>query len=310
MAKAGKTVSLVLGSGGARGLAHMGCIQALLERGYQIRCIAGSSMGALVGGIHAAGQLDAYRDWVCALQKVDVVRLLDFSWGGNGLLKGERIIAVLRELVGERDIEDLDIAYTAVATDLATQREVWLQKGPLFDAIRASIAIPSVFTPYELRGRTLVDGGLVNPLPIAPTLSEVNDLIIAVDVSASAEPVLNRRTQAAVAPQRPPHETDTDSLGARVHAFIDSLFDKKLGDAPKGNWTLQALMGRSIDTMQNTIARMKLALFEPDLVVRVPVSFCAFYEFWRGRELAEIGYERTAAALERYEAGSVGDEDD
>ena len=143
----GKTVSLVLGSGGARGLAHIGIIQWLEERGYEIESIAGSSMGALVGGIHAIGELDAYTHWVKALRQIDVLRLLDFSFQKSGLIKGDRVISVLKELTGDRNIEELPISFTAVATNVNDQREVWLNHGSLFDAIRASIAIPTIFTP-------------------------------------------------------------------------------------------------------------------------------------------------------------------
>src|SRR6266446_5429568 len=147
------TVSLVLGSGGARGLAHIGVIQWLTENGYEIRSIAGSSMGALVGGIFAAGKLEAYADWVLALERIQVLRLLDPAFGRPGLFKGERIVGVLRELIGDLAIEDLPVSFTAVATDLESGEEVWLREGKLFDAIRASIAIPLIFTPFEYRGR-------------------------------------------------------------------------------------------------------------------------------------------------------------
>src|SRR5579885_3109645 len=180
------TVSLVLGSGGARGYAHIGAIEELRAQGYDIRSVAGASMGALVGGIYAAGKLDTYRDWVKPLQRLDVLRLLDWSFRG-GLIKGDRIIDRLRELIGDVDIEDLPISYTAVAVDLMAQREVWFSRGSLYDAIRASIAIPTVFRPHHYEGRTLVDGGLLNPVPITPTLRDLTDCTIAVDVNAPAE---------------------------------------------------------------------------------------------------------------------------
>jgi len=164
-----KSVSLVLGSGGARGLAHIGIIEWLNDNGYDIQSISGSSMGALVGGIYAAGKLDNYRDWVQSLDKTDVVKFLDFSFSSTGLFKGDRIIDNLRKMVGNHLIEDLSIGFTAVATDLERQREVWFTRGPLFDAIRASIAVPTIFTPHKYKGRYLLDGGLLNPVPIAPT---------------------------------------------------------------------------------------------------------------------------------------------
>ena len=172
----------MLGGGGARGLAHIGAIRWLTENGYTIRSIAGSSMGALVGGIYAAGKLEAYADWVLALERIAVIRLLDLSFDRAGLFKGERIIGVLRELLGDHVIEELPISFTAVATDLESGKEVWLREGKLFDAIRASIATPLVFTPFVMRGRVLLEGSLVNPIPIAPTLNDDTDFTIAVSL--------------------------------------------------------------------------------------------------------------------------------
>jgi NTE family protein len=164
-----QTVSLVLGSGAARGLAHIGVIEWLNEHGYRIESIAGASMGALVGGIYAAGELDSYKQWVLALEKIDVVRFLDLAFSSEGLFKGDRLMDLLRDMVGDRNIEDLPMTYTAVACDLNRRREVWFTNGLLFDAIRASIAIPTVITPHRYRGMILLDGGLLNPVPIAPT---------------------------------------------------------------------------------------------------------------------------------------------
>jgi len=189
-----KTVSLVLGSGGARGLAHIGIIEWLNDNGYEIKSIAGSSIGALIGGIYAAGQLDVYAKWVKALEKKDVIRLLDISFARKSLFKGDRIIDVLRDLVGDYEIENLPIAYTAVVTDLHEQREVWLNQGSLFDAIRASIAIPTVFTPHKYMGVTYIDGSLVNPIPIAPTLNDKTDITIAINLNGKCQSGTEKKT--------------------------------------------------------------------------------------------------------------------
>jgi NTE family protein len=286
------TISLVLGSGGARGLAHIGVIDVLEQQGYRIRSIAGASMGALVGGIYARGQLDAYRQWVTALQRMDVVRLLDPSWGRNALFKGERIISVLKDLIGDCDIEDLPVAFTAVATDVDTEKEVWLNSGSLFDAIRASIAIPTVFTPSRHQGHRLVDGGLVNPIPIAPTLNDRTDLTIAVNLSGKpdGEPA---------APPPEPHPAD--SYQARIAEFIDSLQRRLGNDDEEQDLDLFELISRSFDTMQNTIARFKLAAYSPDVVIDIPKNACAFYEFHRAGELIDIGRRRAEQALSALE---------
>ena len=175
-------VALVLGSGGARGYAHIGVIEELLARGYQIDCIAGCSMGAVVGGIYAAGKLDEYRRWCESLDYLDVLRLLDVSFR-LGAIRGEKIFGKIRDILGEISIEELPIPFTAVATDLSNQQEIWFQEGCLHQAMRASAAIPSLFSPVVQGSRMLVDGGLLNPLPIIPVVSSHCDLIIAVNLN-------------------------------------------------------------------------------------------------------------------------------
>ncbi|HHJ17371.1 MAG TPA: serine protease [Gammaproteobacteria bacterium] len=284
------TVSLVLGAGGARGLAHIGVIDWLDENGYEIRSIAGSSMGALIGGIYAAGQLQVYTDWVTRLEKLDVFRLLDFSFGAGGLIKGERIINILRELVGHHQIEELPFSFTAVATDLEEQKEVWLNHGPLFDAIRASIAIPSIFTPFEIDGQLLVDGGLLNPIPIAPTLRDKTDLTIAVNAGAPPSPELAQREKAAAPPANSYHK-----YHERILQFINSLQRREMKETPE-SLGLFEVIAKSLDAMENTIARFKLAAYAPDIIVDIPSNACLFYEFYRANELIALGRERAAAA--------------
>ncbi len=289
---AGKRVSLVLGSGGARGLAHIGIIQCLEEQGYRIESIAGASMGALVGGIHAAGELATYRDWVCALSRTDVLRFLDFAFSAGGLFKGDRIMDTLREMVGEHAIEDLPIAYTAVATDIDRQREVWISKGPLFDAIRASIAVPTVFTPHRYLGLTLVDGGLLNPVPIAPTFRDRTDLTIAVNLNGpDRHPGRADRRQ-----DREPEASPKDDLVSRIRQFLDGIGDNLMqGVAP--DLGVFELVSRSIETMQNAITAVKLAAYAPDVVIEVPRDACGAHEFYRAREVIELGYRLAGASL-------------
>ena len=151
-------------------MTHIGIIDELIRNGFEIKAIAGSSMGALIGGIYAMGQLDVYTQWVTGLERRDVIRLLDLTFARSGLIKGDRIISVLRSLIGDANIEDLPVRFTAVATEVEDEKEVWFNHGSLFDAIRASISIPTVFTPHHYRGKHFLDGGLINPIPIAPTL--------------------------------------------------------------------------------------------------------------------------------------------
>ncbi len=303
-----KTVSLVLGSGGARGMAHVGVIEYLLDQGYDIRCISGASIGALVGGIYATGRLDLFRDWLLALSKTDVLRYLDFSFSGTALFRGEKVIDALRELVGEHLIEDLPVTYTAVATDVERQKEVWMADGPLFDAIRASIAVPTIFTPYHYRGMRLLDGGLLNPVPIAPTLKEVTDLTIAVNLNALS---VNHSVH------EPPHEPLRNVAGRkdvtapptgiveayhrRISGFLDELqqsfSDLTSRSSAADDLGLFDLLNNSFETMQNAITNIKLATYSPDVVIEIPRETCKAHEFYRAHELVEIGYERAAEGM-------------
>lgn len=275
-----QTVSLVLGSGGARGLAHIGVIDVLEEQGFKIESISGSSMGALIGGIYATGELENYRNWVCALETFDMLRLLDVSFSGTAMFKGEKIINTLRDLIGASNIEDLPISFTAVATDLERGKELWFSKGPLFDAIRASIAFPTIFSAVDYHGRKLVDGGLTNPIPIAPTLHDYTDLTIAVSLSGKGENPVEPPLQPEPLPNR-------NKYHQMVVEFVDGL-QKKHTDK-RADAGFFEIISRSIDVMQNSIARFMLAAYSPDILIEIPKDCCNIYEFDRAAELIEIG---------------------
>jgi NTE family protein len=283
------TVSLVLGSGGARGLAHIGVIQWLTEQGYEIRSLAGSSIGALVGGIYAARKLEVYAEWVSALERMHVLRLLDPAFGRNGLIKGDRLIGVLRELIGDCAIEDLPLSFTAVAADLESGEEVWLREGRLFDAIRASIATPLVFTPVRHGARTLFDGALVNPLPVAPTLNDATDLTIA--VSLNGPPVMR------AAPAQDNLPVHGSAYRNRIRGLVDRLpLTRKPEVRERGLFDVALT---SMQTMHDTIARLTLAGCAPDVTVEIARNACGYHEFWRAQELIALGRERAALALAR-----------
>lgn len=212
-----KTVALTLGSGGARGYAHIGAVEVLCERGYDIVAISGCSMGALIGGVYAAGKMKDYKDWVTGLGQFDLLKLLDVTFNSVGAIRGEKIFSVVREMIGDIQIEDLPIAYTAVATDLLGHKEIWFQEGPLDQAIRASVAIPSVVTPLVLNGRILVDGALLNPLPIIPTISSHADLVVAVNLSGEDDR-RNRIPDSAF--------ESTAPGGGEMDEWVDKLRDK------------------------------------------------------------------------------------
>ena len=294
MTKDKKTISLVLGSGGARGLTHIGIIDVLTEHNFQIKSIAGSSMGALIGGIYATGKLHVYRDWVLEIEKLDVLRMLDFSFGRTGLFKGERIINTLKELIGETDIESLPVSFTAVATDIDTEKEIWINSGSLFDAIRASISIPTIYTPFNYHGMRLVDGGLVNPVPIAPTLNDRTDMTIAVNLSAKADPEFDIKSKPTISHQH------NNKYRQAISDFIDSM-QKKFDNGDQDDLNMLYIITQSIDVVQNSIARLKLAAYSPDLVIDVPRNVSTFYEFYRAEELIEIGRQQAIRVLKHAE---------
>src|SRR5471030_2290513 len=239
-----KRVALVLGSGGARGYAHIGVIEEIERRGYDIACIAGCSMGAVVGGIYAAGKLGEYRNWIESLDYLDVLRLVDVSFR-LGAIRGEKVFGQIRKIVGEINIEELRIPYTAVATDLTNQQEIWFQEGCLHQAMRASAAIPSLFTPVMQGNRMLVDGGLLNPLPIVPVVSSHCDLIIAVNLNSTNQ----KHYQLPVIERAPAVKKRFDSLISSIGSHLP--FRRKLETA---NGDVLRLEQDSIKTTAATIA--------------------------------------------------------
>jgi len=277
-------ISLVLGSGGARGYAHIGVIEELQIQGYEIASISGSSMGALIGALYACGKLEEFKEWILTLDMLDVIKLVDFSLTGKGVIQGDKVFSVIEDMIGDIMIEDLPISYTAVATDIMKQKEVWIQKGKLLDAVRASIAIPSIFTPKEISGRYLIDGGVLNPLPIAPTMSDTTDLTIAVSLNA-----MNTKKYKIDIPKKEyEKETKIQKIFLEISQKAEQLFIKE----PKtgfDNMGMFSIMGKTIDIMQNAILESKMAGYAPDILIGIPNDACGFYEFNRAYEMIELG---------------------
>jgi len=289
------SVSLVLGSGGARGYAHIGAIEEIIKRGYEIVAISGSSMGALIGGLYAAGKLGEYKNWVLTLDFLDVIKLLDISFAPSGLIKGDRVFEKLESMIGDILIEKLPIDYTAVATELLNQKEVWFQKGKLIDAIRASIAIPTFFTPKKIGNRYFIDGGIVNPLPIAPVMSEISDLTIAINLNS------NKPIHKKIKLTKKEEEEKK-----KAQNFFEELIEnaqKKFKEIKKEEeLNYLSIISRSIDTMQNILTNYKIAGYSPDILIEIPKDSAMFYEFHRAKELIKLGSELAKEALDNYES--------
>ncbi|WNL41243.1 patatin-like phospholipase family protein [Halomonas sp. PAMB 3264] len=322
----GKKVALVLGSGGARGYAHIGVIEALEARGFEIISIAGCSMGALIAGIYASNKLAEYREWVCNLDYLDVLKLVDVTWSPMGAMRANKVMNKLEALIGDTLIEDLPIPVTTVATDLVRQREVWFQRGPLLRAIRASIAVPGVITPVHLGDQVLVDGGLLNPLPMMPILSAHEaDLVVAVNVTAqSPQPVsLEELLPVDEQDERTRLERDHDAnLGGwmdGVRAATKRLWDgfgaqddewveeESIEARGQREWGKLDMILESFDITQAALAKYKVAGYPPDVLIEVPKTVCSTYEFHRARDLIRLGRHLADEALERRMPGIASD---
>lgn len=326
----GNKVALVLGSGGARGYAHIGVIEALEARGFEIIAVSGCSMGALIGGIYAAGKLPEYRDWVCNLDYLDVLKLVDVTWSPMGAMRASKVMNKLEALVGDILIEDLTIPLTTVATDLVRQREVWFQNGPLLQAIRASIAIPGVITPVNLGSQVLVDGGLLNPLPIMPVVAAHQaDFVVAVNVTAHSplpvtlEELLPKTEEKTDSRSEKERERDQEmgnwfgevrTATRKLWAGLGSNGEGGNGEASneegdeleetteargKREWSKLDMILESFDITQAALAKYKVAGYPPDVLIEIPKTVCSTYEFHRGRDLIRLGRHLADEALER-----------
>jgi len=271
-----KTVSLVLGSGGARGMAHIGIIQWLEENDYKIESISGCSMGALIGGFYAAGKLDNYTAWLRQLDVLGMLKVIDFK-GSGGLVSGEKLMQKMSELVGDPKIEELPVKFTAVASDVQEEKEIWMNEGSLLNAIRASISLPLFFTPHPYNGRLLVDGGVLNPVPIAPTFHDNTDLTIAVNLGGKVD--LNIV---------PVEKTEEISVSSKIKEYLGQF---ALPDAITLETGVYQVADNSFDAMQGTIARVKLAAYPPDIEIEVPRNLCGTLEFNRADEMIAYGYK-------------------
>lgn len=268
--------ALVLSSGGPRGFAYIGAIEELERRGYEITSVAGTSIGSLIGGIYAAGKLDEVKDWLFDLDAWKVFSLMDISLSFNHLVKGDRIIDALKGIVPDVNVEDLEIPYKAIATDFYTGEEVVFEKGNLFKAIRASISIPSLFRPAEADGRTLIDGGIANVIPLNRVERTPGDIMIAFDVNAIDVELIKKISKE------------------------DSWVEHRLSDPEKGFHTV---LGRTFSLMNMINTRLALKITPPDVLVRMPFdAYGAISDYARAREISERGRELMSAALDEYEA--------
>ncbi len=288
-----KQVHLVLGSGGARGMAHIGVIEGLLEEGFEIVDVVGCSMGAVVGGIYSAGYLQAYSDWLRGLTKSTVFGLTDFTFTTQGFIKGEKIFQKIQELTGDQNIEELEIPFTAIATDMIRRKEVLYRSGNLFTALRASVSIPGVFVPVIDKNRLLVDGGVLNPLPINHVKKNKDAIIVAVNINALA-PNDNNIAQVA---KEPASFLDNEFMNKYFSNFVKP---KTKAKQKIPQLSVFELVNTSYDYTQDRLAEVMEEIYKPEILVHVPRTSCGTFEFYRADEMIQMGKEAFQQALIEY----------
>jgi NTE family protein len=282
-----KDVALVLSGGGARGYAHIGAIKVLEEHGFRITSVAGTSMGALVGGIYAAGYLPQFEEWLISLDIKEVLRQIDFVISKKGFIKGKKIIDKIREIAPVRNIEDLSVPFCAVATNIQDETEIVFNEGDFFEAIRASISIPTVFQPYQIGETIYVDGGILNPLPVNRVRRSGNDLLVVVDVNASV-PYEKNRNESEFA--------EGNDHADNVKQVRDKLA-RLMPDHKTEGMGLLYLSNKSIGIMTHKISELTLEKYKPDLLVSVSRESFNIFEFYKAKEIIREGEEATLNAL-------------
>ena len=282
-----KDVALVLSSGGARGLAHIGAIEELEKSGYRISSIAGCSMGALIGGVYAAGKLEEFRAWMKTIDRKKMLELTDFSLSLNHLVKGKRIIEAIMEFVPDVAIEDLPIPYCAVATDLKSGREVIFNKGSLFEAIRASISLPSFYEPVQRNGMILIDGGVINPIPLNRVKRHAGDILVGVDVSGH-----DYKAQWELQHELQVRRKQDKSLKAQI-------LDKLIPDNLEFNYYTVLSRTSSLMIRQNSILMAKLT--NPDMLVDIQMTRYGGFDYHKSEKIIAIGRLKTSLAISKYE---------
>jgi len=281
-----KNVALALSSGGARGLAHIGAIEELEAHGYHISSIAGCSMGALIGGVYAAGKLNEFREWMKTIDRKKMLALIDFSLSLNHFVKGTRIIEAIMEFVPDVNIEDLPIPYCAVATDLKSGHEVMFRKGSLFKAIRASISLPSFYEPVKRNDMILIDGGIINPLPLNRVKRQNGDMLVGVDVSGHDYKAQWDELQRLTAIQKSEKSLKT------------KILDMLIPDNIEFNYYTVLSRASSLMIRQNSILMTRL--MNPDILIDIQMNRYGTFDFDKSERLIAIGRQKASQAIDKF----------
>ncbi len=281
-------VALVLSSGGSKGLAHIGVINELEKNGFEISSISGASIGSLIGGLYAMGKLPDYTEWVKKFSKKSIWDLMDFTVSSNGLLKGEKVFTKMKSFIPDMNIEDMNIPFTAVATDILNEKEVLFSNGSFYDAIRASVAIPSIITPVKYKDTFLVDGGVLNPIPIAYVPRTKNDILVAVNLYGDKE---DKHKTLEIKPKKNRYDL-INSFTKINHKLINTSNNKSLG--------YFSLLSYTNFAMLHKLAKLNIELYQPDIVINIPRDSAKTFDFDKATELIQLGKSISRKEIKKY----------
>ena len=288
-------VALVLSSGGARGLAHIGVIEGLLENGYEISSVAGASIGSVVGAYLACGELDRYKKWACELDRLDVFKLIDFTFSVNGFIRGEKVFKSLEDHIPDRNIETFGIPYAAIATDILSKKEKVFTSGSMYAALKASVAIPTVIKPVHHEDQKLIDGGVLNPVPVNRVKRTEGDLLVVSNVN-SFKPYIKANSDKKKA------KAEEQTYLEKLNTFKNKWAKLLPGNSsPKDKLGYFELLNRSIDLMQDQLTSFLLDKYEPDILAEISRDACNTFEFYRAEEMIEAGKSAINEALSKRE---------
>ena len=286
--KTNKNVALVLSSGGARGLAEIGVIEALENNGFNITSVSGSSIGAMIGGLYAMGKLDNYSQWVKTLDRKAIWGLMDISIKNQGLLKGERVLEKMKDFIPDMNIEDMNIPFTAIATDILNEKSIVFEKGSYYEAIRASIAIPAVFTPVMYKNTILVDGGVLNPIPIEHVIRQSNDILVVVNLYGEKESFIEENNLLNL----PQNNYNLKTIADKLSRLIATGNKRSIGYI--------SLLTTSSSYMVHKIAELNIEKYKPDILINIPSNRASTFDFHRADELIKYGEFVANKAVRNY----------
>ena len=284
-----KSAALVLSSGGSTGLAHIGVINELEKQGFQITSVSGSSIGSFIGGMYAMGKLPEYTDWVKTLNKRAVWGLMDLTVSTNGLLKGERVFRKMKTFIPDIHIRKMNIPFAAVATDIINEKEVVFDTGSFYEAVRASVAIPTIFTPVKYKDTILVDGGVLNPVPIEYVTRNENDILVVVNLYGEKKKIKGELK----------NSDNTFSNSNKLRSLIQNI-SRLISSGDKLSLGYFSLITTATSAMVHKLAKNNIEKYKPDILISIPSDTSNNFDFYKADELIKIGEEAARKEILKY----------